>query len=69
MLEALALLVIKKQVDFTRLMDDEIDRRTTGMDILCISAYWSEALEERAAQLRRMGNSVTFMPVQKGGRA
>ena len=67
-LEALAVLVIKRQVDFAKLMDYEIDRRTSGMDILCISAYWSEALEERASQLRRMGNSVTFMPVQKGGR-
>ena len=65
-LEAMALLVIKKQVDFTKLMDNEIDRRTTGMDILCISAYWGDELENRASQLRRMGNSVTFVPVEKG---
>jgi len=65
-LEALALLEIKMQLSFARLLDAEIDRRTTNMDILCVSAYWSEELERRAQTLRAMGNTVAVIPIRGG---
>ncbi len=35
------------------------------MDIVVVSAYWSDALEQRASQLRRMNNSVTVIPIRQ----
>ncbi len=65
-LEALAALQIKMALSFPQLLDREIAKRTSGMDILCISPYWSAALEERAADLKRMGNSVRHIPLEGG---
>ena len=38
----------------------------TDMDVLIVSAYWSDALEERAARLRQAGNSVTWLRIGGG---
>lgn len=65
-LEAMALLEIKMQLNFSLLLDAEIARRTTNMDILCVSAYWSQELETRAQTLRAMGNSVVHIPITGG---
>lgn len=65
-LEALALMEIKMQSGFTRLLDAEIDRGTANMDILCVSAYWSDEIERRAQTLRAMGNTVVHIPIRGG---
>ena len=43
-----------------------IEAAVTDMDVLVVSAYWSEVLEERAQKLRRMGNSVTWLKIGGG---
>lgn len=63
-LETMAFLELKVQMNYMLMLDAEIDRRTGGMDILCVSAYWSEELEDRAARLRRLGNNVLHIPVK-----
>ena len=65
-LEALAVLRIKMTLDLHVLLDRQMDAGMTDMDILIVSAYWSEALEERAQRLRRMGNSVTWQQIGGG---
>ena len=66
LLEALALLRIEMRMRYMNLLQAEIDRGSTELDILCVSAYWSEALEEKAAVLRRMGNRVQHIPIRGG---
>ncbi len=62
-LEALAVLKIKMTLDLHVLLDRQIEQAVTDMDILIVSAYWSEVLEERAVKLRRLGNSVTWQKI------
>lgn len=62
-LEALAVLKVEMRVNFLSLLDSEITRRTNGMDILCLSAYWDEELADRAAELERLGNHVKYIPI------
>ncbi len=62
-LEALAVTKIEKRISFDSLLDSEIERRTGMMDILCVSAYWDEELEQRAQALRRLGNTVLYIPM------
>lgn len=66
-LEALAVLKIKMTLDLHVLLDRQLESGVSDMDILVVSAYWSEVLEERAQRLRRMGNSVTWLKI--GGAA
>ena len=63
-LEALALLDIRMRIAMQTLLDHHIAAGVTDTDILVISAYWSGELEKRAQRLRRMGNSVTWMPIK-----
>lgn len=65
-LEALALLVIKMKLDMHTLLDRQIAAAVSDMDILVVSAYWSDELEQRAARLRRQNNSVTWLPITAG---
>lgn len=65
-LEALAVLRIKMTVDLHVLLDRQLENSMTDMDILIVSAYWSEPLEERAQRLRQMGNSVTWLRIGGG---
>jgi len=62
-LEALAVLKIKMTLDLHVLLDRQIEQAVTDMDILIVSAYWSDVLEERAVKLRRLGNSVTWQKI------
>ena len=41
----------------------QIESAVTDMDILIVSAYWSDVLEERAQRLRQMNNSVTWLKI------
>lgn len=65
-LEALALLKIRMELDLHVLLDRQIEKGAADMDILIVSAYWSEALEQRAQTLRRMNNSVTWLKIGGG---
>lgn len=67
-LEALAVVKVEKKITYEQLLERELLRRTSGMDILCVSAYWDEALEERARQLRLLGNNVRHIPMGGAGR-
>ncbi len=61
-LETLARLRILRRRTFPTYLDEEvIARGVSGYDIVMLSWYWSQLLEERAGRLRRMGNSVTWI--------
>lgn len=66
-LETMALLNIKMKLDLHTLLDRQIEAAISDMDILIVSAYWNEDLEYRAARLRKLGNSVTRLPIREGG--
>ncbi len=65
-LEALAVLRIRMEQDMHVLLDRQIEAGISDMDILVVSAYWSQELEERAINLRRMNNSVTWLKIGGG---
>lgn len=67
-LEALAVLKIKMTLDLHVLLDRQMEGMS-DMDILIVSAYWSDMLEERARKLRQLGNSVTWLKIGGGGGA
>lgn len=65
MLEALARLKILRRRSFPTYLDEEvIARGITGFDVVVLSCYWSDLLEEKAGRLRRMGNSVTWVDLE-----
>jgi uncharacterized protein (DUF58 family) len=69
MLETMARLKILRRRSFTPYLDSEvIARGYTGTDIILISHYWSDRLEEKAGRLRRMENSVTWVNPEGGVR-
>jgi uncharacterized protein (DUF58 family) len=68
LLRMLATLVIKMQTGIHTLLDRQIKDGISGMDVLIVSAYWSEDLEKRAVQFRNNGNTVTHIPIVGGGR-
>ncbi len=65
-LEELSLLRIKMVLDIDTLLDKQLQAGITDMDLLIISAYWDERLEQRAQRLRRQNNSVTWLPIREG---
>ena len=65
-LEALAVLKIKMTLDLHVLLDRQIEAAVSDMDILVVTAYWSDVLEERAGKLRKLGNSVTWQKIGGG---
>ena len=65
-LRELSLLRIKMVLDIDTLLDKQLQGGITDMDLLIISAYWDERLEQRAQRLRRQGCSVTWLPIREG---
>ena len=65
-LEALAILKIRMELDLHVLLDRQLEKGAQDMDILIVSAYWSDALEQRAQALRRLNNSVTWLKIGGG---
>lgn len=64
LLETMARLRISRRKSIHSYIDETlIARSLTGMDILILSTYWSDLLEERARTLRQMGNAVVHVPV------
>jgi len=68
LLETMARLVIYREKTFHTFLDEDIESSLTGMDILVISAYWSELLESKAQEFRRLGNSVKHLPITGPGK-
>lgn len=62
-LSALSRLRIKRVRNFLPFLEDLSVLR--GTDILILSAYTSEGMEEKMAQLRRLGNQVTLQLVDR----
>ncbi|WP_337101368.1 DUF58 domain-containing protein [Paenibacillus sp. YIM B09110] len=56
--ENMAKLEIERTELFDRLLEMEADRGLHDLDILVISAYWNESLEQAAEHLRYNGNAV-----------
>ena len=49
---------------FHATLDELINAGTTEMDIVIVSAYWSDSLEERVTTLRKMNNSVSWVHIK-----
>lgn len=64
-LEALAVLNIKRHGGFHSLLDGLIASGASELDIAVVSAYWSDSLEERAARLRKQNNSVSWIKIKE----
>lgn len=56
--------ILMRRTFLTYLDDEVIPSGISGADIVLLSCYRSQALEERAATLRAMGNSVTWQGVE-----
>lgn len=67
LLSAFARLKILRCRNFLSFLDDLSFLR--GTDILILSAYTSEAVEDKTALLRRLGNTVTLHLLEKEGKA
>ncbi len=66
--EALAALEIKMQTPFASFLDGLAGSGVSMLDIVIISAYNSEKISQCSDRLRAMGNSVTFIPIEGGGK-
>lgn len=65
LLEALARFSIERREGFHITMQREEDAGTSGLDIVLVSAYWTESLDKHANALRAAGNTVTIIPIEK----
>ncbi|MDR1117551.1 MAG: DUF58 domain-containing protein [Oscillospiraceae bacterium] len=61
LLQTMAKLVIVREMNFHVLLDNLYSDAVTGMDIVAVSPYWSETLENRAEKLRSSGNNVSHI--------
>ena len=66
LMSTMARLVIHREVTFPTLLDELTD--VSNIDILILSTYDSEQIQYRMEQLRRSGNSVTLMLLERGKR-
>ncbi len=65
-LDTMARIVIRRQSTMPVFMDQICGYEPNGMDIVIISKYWSDILEEKAEKLRAMGNAVVWLPIEGG---
>ncbi len=56
--EILAKLVIARSVTFFTFLEEELHRESTNLDILLLTPYMSERMEEQIRRLRARGNAV-----------
>ncbi|MBR6747894.1 MAG: DUF58 domain-containing protein [Clostridia bacterium] len=64
LLLALAKLTHNRRQTFQKLLEMEADEGLTGCDILIISAYTCEEIDEQVERLRGLGNAVEFLMVE-----
>lgn len=60
-LETLAKLEVDANKSINSFLQEDIDRRTTGKDILIITAFVSSKMKENILQLEELGNSVELL--------
>lgn len=63
-LDTMARLVINRSVPFESLMSEAAAHTDERCDIVVISAFWSDVLEEKAAALRLQGHHVYWLPIE-----
>ncbi|MFB9330400.1 DUF58 domain-containing protein [Paenibacillus aurantiacus] len=63
-LDAMARLIIHRCVPFEELLRDVGTDEEERCDIVVVSAFWSEALEEAAVVLRQQGHLVNWLPIE-----
>ncbi|TYP72499.1 DUF58 domain-containing protein [Paenibacillus methanolicus] len=63
-LDAMARLVVHRCVPFEALLGDVLADEEERCDIVVVSAFWSEAIEEAAALLRQRGHQVNWLPIE-----
>ncbi len=68
LLELMAHLQLERNEPFVELLYAVIHDKSTNHDIVVISAYWNDELEQIADQLRYQGNSLTLWPLEKEGK-
>lgn len=66
-LETLSQLVILRRVSFYTYLDEEIERYKENRDIIIISTYVDEKINEKIEELRKLGNSVMVLPIESEG--
>ncbi len=65
LLDTMARMRIRRQSSMQAFMEELQGRALRDMDIVVISPYWSDLLEDRAQRLRAMGNAVTYLPAER----
>lgn len=65
LMEAMARLALLRTLSFPSMLAEDADGGLTGMDILVLSPYWSEAVELAAQNLRRRGNALAYLPLSR----
>ncbi len=60
-LQVMARLTMSVSRSFQRLLEEEVERHVSHRDIIIISAFTTEKIEERLSQLRDLGNTVNFL--------
>lgn len=68
LLEAMAKLEIERDLTFHTFLEQDIQRGLTGHDILILSCFMSDRLEDQINILRKNGNAVEFMFLDEEGR-
>lgn len=64
LLRALAELRIENKIHFSTLLERLVEQEFTGMDMVIVSPYWSDTLEDRLPALRAKGNTVTVINME-----
>ncbi len=67
LLETMARMLVYRELSFPTFLDSL--GALTGVDIVMITRYMDEAIEEKCARLRAMGNTVSVLPVDDEGSA
>ena len=65
LLTALAAVELKEHESIYHTMERLLDDQTEDADILVLSTFWNDSLEERSEALRALGNSVTHVYMRK----
>lgn len=68
LLNTLAKLKMDRSRNFNHFLKEDIDREIRNKDILLITAYVSEQVQERIEELKRLGNSVEILWLEKEGK-
>ncbi|SDY93132.1 Uncharacterized conserved protein, DUF58 family, contains vWF domain [Evansella caseinilytica] len=66
-LETLAKVKIDRSMNFNQFLSEDLEEKTTGKDIVIITALVSDKMNERCRVLTANGNSVSFVPLEMTG--